>query len=269
MMTQEKSASNQKYSFIFVNYRSVERLARALGSLSLLPERDEIECIVVNNDPKETEKSKDLCRKYGAIYVQTERNIGFGAASNRGAAKASGEILGFLNPDTEWKSGAIAEIGDALRNGIGVVGVELITPDGQPEEWSFGQDPSLFGLFCDNLLGWRNKKGRKQEGMDVVDWVSGAALFLDRSFFELIGGFDERFFLYFEDADLCRRVRIAGRAIVRLTSIRLAHSGGASHTSRRGQKRAYFRSRDLYFSKYESRWKVLVLRVLQAAYSYW
>lgn len=259
-------AVDSSISIIFVNYRSAGRLAAALESLFRIEgDRPDIEVIVVNNDREESLVLRGLRKTYRFLLLENEQNLGFGQAANIGACEARGGIIGFLNPDTVWQKKSLEEAGRIFGKNqqVGVVGMSLIGSDGRPEAWSFGKEPALRRVFCNNLWPFRKNPSREKTGLLAVDWVSGGALFIRKNIFSDLGGFDGDFFLYFEDADLCRRVRETGYGVGLSLELLVVHHGGTSQTSFREQKRFFYASQDRYFRKHRPRWEFFLLKALR------
>lgn len=153
------------------------------------------------------------------IYM---RNLGFGAANNAGARGSAAEFLLFLNPDTELADGTLDLLVNAMRRrpGVGLLAVRQVTRDGQL--WpSLHRFPSvrraLAGAFAsEKWPGAGKRAGERVLDLDQYshdgpfDWTTGAALAVRREAFEEVGGFDERFFLFSEETDLCKRIHDAG-----------------------------------------------------------
>ncbi len=188
--------------------------------------------------------------------IRNPENLGFAAALNLGAREAKGKWLLLLNPDCILDENAFSELYKFVRNGdekIAVIGFQLLNPNGtlQPSGRRF---PKVWE-FVLALLGFhRWMEARWFEGRDFtkvqeVDEVSGAALAIRHEVFEQVGGMDESFFLFFEELDLCRRVKAGGWRIVYLPNARVKHHWGASvkqvpELAKRAQKQSaihYFR----------------------------
>ncbi len=250
------------FSVIIVNYRSAEHLRRALRSL---PEAWQWEVIVVNNDRSE-EKVLEEWREEGLItLVSSGGNIGFGAAANIGALHATGRFFLFLNPDTLWQWGTFSEIAEFFEKHpkVGVIGAKMVDNSGSSEKWSAGLSLSFFELVRNNIgipSGKHIWESRRRIGSG---WVSGAALFVRKETFIAADGFDERFFLYFEDMDLCHRVRLMGQRVVLYPEVVIRHLGGKSSLSAHLQKREFYRSQRLYFEKHRSRTEAKAVAFLQ------
>ncbi|MEK9151202.1 MAG: glycosyltransferase [Patescibacteria group bacterium] len=252
-------------SLIFVNYRSAQYLAAALRSLfSFERETDFFEVIVVNNDASESPVLQELRRASPFILIENDRNSGFGSGGNLGARQARGRILGFINPDVLWAGVLLSDIirlFDEERK-IGILGMALLDADQHPEAWSAGLEPSLVTLFRNNIFPSGQAVWRK-DGLSFPDWVSGGALFIRSALFSEIGGFDERFFLYYEDVDLCTEARKRGFSVARHSSLPLVHLGGRSNLSPGLQKKHFYDSQKKYFDKRRPAWEGKALRFLR------
>lgn len=254
-----------KISLIFVNYRSAQYLQRALASLLAFErEGDLFEIIVVNNDVEESAALRELKGIYDFLLVESGSNMGFGRGNNLGVRASHGEVLAFINPDVLWTGAHLESIARIfqMNAAVGVVGMALLDENEEPEAWSAGQAPSLLCLVRNNLIGPRQAFAG-DHGLFPVDWVSGGGLCIRKNIFSAIGGFDERFFLYFEDVDLCAEVRRRGLAVVRCADLPLIHFGGKSRHSARIQKKHFYASQKQYFEKWRPRWERITLKWLQ------
>lgn len=257
--------ANPHISLIFVNYRSARHLSDALESLSSLErETDLFEVIVVNNDPSESTRLEEIRQTFPFLLIESGENIGFGGGNNLGARSANGKILGFINPDVLWTGAHLQKITRFFDENqkIGILGMALLDADNRPEAWSAGFEPSLATLFRNNIFPAKQALWDK-EGLSFPDWVSGGALFIRSGLFSAIGGFDERFFLYFEDVDLCTEARKRGFAVARHSSFPLIHLGGRSRRSLCLQKRHFYDSQKKYFGKRRPRWESKALACLR------
>lgn len=252
-------------SLIFVNYRSAGYLAQALESLLACERRTNFwEVIVVNNDVSESDALRELKKIFPFLIIESGENIGFGRGNNLGAKSARGKILGFINPDVLWTGAHLDKIARtfSLDQTLGVLGMALLGADKKPEPWSAGKWPSLVNLFCNNFFHMR-QLWEKGKNVSSSDWVSGGALFIRATLFSAIGGFDEQFFLYFEDVDLCVSARQHGFSVARYSTFPLIHLGGQSQYSTQIQKKHFLESQKKYFAKRRPRWESGVLTCLQ------
>jgi hypothetical protein len=254
------------FSFIIVNFKSADLLPLWFASLSktsLLS--NEYEIIIVNNDISETEKLDTLNQQHNFKLIHTQSNLGFGTACNLGIQHASGKILGFINPDTQFLSGDLHDVYGQFKNNpsLGIIGLKLITEQGLTQEWSAGTQVTLWDIIRNNLDFPKSKAFWESQKPIGVDWVSGASLFIPQSLFHKIKGFDEDFFLYFEDIDLCERVQAKGKSILYFPNISLSHLSGQSSVSHKQQKQDYYTSQDLYFAKHRPHWEGFCVKLLR------
>lgn len=254
---------NPIISLIFVNYRSAFELSLALESLfSFEQERVFFEVIVINNDSSEQKVLEELQKNFSFRLYHASSNVGFGVASNMGAKIAKGRLLGFLNPDILWKKTMLIDIeryfqekADAM-----VLGVTLVNAKGERDQLSSGKAPSLTRLIKKNIFSFFGGVTHA----DMLDWVSGGALFVTKKVFQSIGGFDEKFFLYFEDVDFCVRAKKAGTLVTSRPDFFVFHHGGKSFTSRVTQKKQFFVSQRRYYKKHRPFWEVEIVSFFQS-----
>lgn len=174
----------------------------------------------------------------GVRVLDAGGNIGFARANNLGIRATSGACVLLLNPDTQVPEGAVGALFDALHEapGAAAVGPRLVDATGRPE-LSFGPMISLRGEARQKRLGDAYARGeawalRRVEALTSTpgprDWLSGACLLCHRTDLEAVGGFDERYFLYTEDVDLCAAFRARGRTVHFVPSVTVVHLGGRS-----------------------------------------
>jgi GT2 family glycosyltransferase len=259
-------------SIIIVTFNSAEHIAPCLASVN----DPAWERIVVDNASRDA----TLARARGVAGVTVlanSENRGFAAAANQGARAARGALLLFLNPDVLAEPGALA----ALRAGVAAesvvaAGGRLLHPDGATQVgFTVRRFPTLGTMLAEILLLNRLLPGspwnRRYRCLDFdyekpreVEQPAGACLLVKRSAWEAAGGFDERFFpLWFEDVDLCRRLRAAGGKIVYEPGARFRHAGAHSLPSIKAGERQLFWYRNLlrYFRKHHGGPAAAVLRV--------
>ena len=237
------------FSFIILNYQSEEYLAKCLATLKPKIADLKAEIILVNNDTGElaTEKFSDL----KVTTINNFSNLGFAKGCNLGAKKASGDILFFLNPDTELLSASLADCVSLFNEkNTGILAPTLLDANGNPQAWSCGKKITPLGTIFSNLFKKKLFSASKLSSAANLAWVSGAAFLIKKDLFEKIGGFDENFFMYFEDVDLCLRVRQLKKEILRLDQFQVSHYGGGSIENQAQQKKYYYASQDYYFKKH-------------------
>jgi GT2 family glycosyltransferase len=195
-------------SIVTVTWNAAPFLAPFLESVARLRFPD-LEVVVVDN--ASSDGTADAVRRGlpGAVLVEPGRNLGFGAGSNLGAARARGDVLLFLNPDTIVPPDAVEGLHACLQAlpGAGVIGCKLLFPDGRIQ--------SAGGILGPNghcrHRGWGEPDRGQYDAEVSVDYVPGAALAVRRALFEEIGGFWPGYFPgFYDDTELCLRVRARG-----------------------------------------------------------
>lgn len=219
--------SSDEVSLITVAYNSARTLERFWAGRPFSSYR----WTVVDNGS--TDDSREVARGLGAQVVEMGSNLGFSAANNAGVSSTDAEVLIFCNPDvTVTAEGIEALVGHVRRHG-GIVAPQLVNADGSPQENGRGAPYPMRKVG--HLLGRHDVRYLRlaEPGRSIeVVWAMGAAVAVRRSDFDRLGGWDERFFLYYEDADLCLRARAAGMPVRVDGNIRWVHGWGRA--TRRG-----------------------------------
>lgn len=257
-----------KVSIVIVNYNGLDVILECLSSIYRHTKSIDFDVTVVDNCSKDS--SPDfIARKFPQVrLLRQSRNWGFGIANNIGVRHSQGDYLLFLNSDTCFTADILPQLVAKLecRPDVGIVGPKLLNPDGS-FQLSIAHEIGIFGEFLTLL---KVKKLRNSPGWSVianryrndrfVEIVVGAAMFMRRSLFTEVGGFDESFFMYFEESDLCKRVRDLGYKILYAPEISLIHIGGHS-VAKSAQKMAeeYRRSQRYYYQKHRPRWEQWLL----------
>lgn len=230
------------------------------------------EIILVDNgstEPNAVEFVKDIPN---LNLICCDKNLGFGKANNLAVQKSSGDILFFLNNDTVTTSEFITKIEAEFYkdSSIGIIGPKLINADGSLQ-LSYGKLPSVFVEFADklfyNLVDKKNKLvlnylKKKYVKKEFAGWVTGAALFIKKKLFLEMNGFDESFFMYFEDKDLCKRVNDSGKKVVFFPESSLIHLRGASlnEPNREFLNKKYRESQLIYYKKHKTKFEQILLK---------
>jgi len=231
---------NTDLSIIIVAYHCRDDLARCLEALGAGAGDLRAETIVVDNasDDGTAEMVRERFPEVRLIANTTNR--GFAAANNQGLAVASGRHILFLNPDTRPAEGALAVLVRTLDADadLGAVGPQLQNPDGSVQP-SVRTDPTLAALLHQytplRLLrvlapAYDRYKRRDLDFRSAadIDTLMGAALCVPRRVLDEVGPMDERFFVYYDDADLCLRIRQAGYRVRFEPAACIIHVGGVS-----------------------------------------
>ena len=269
-------SNNVKISIIIVHYNVERELMFCISSILESKLRQSYEIIVVDNDEEPRIEYK-LKEKFKEVrYVKSPKNLGFGGGNNLGASHAQGEFLFFLNPDTLVKKNAIDRLVAFLETHekVGIVAPIFLDSEQRiyPSQGSEELTPlsAVFALSFINkiipsnpiseryfLLNW-DKKGPRKVGN-----VPGTAFLIRKNLFERIGKFDENFFLYFEEFDLCKRIRKLGYDLFVLPSSRIVHFWGRStNKSSLNIKEIFSKSKFYYFKKHYGIFSAVVVQFI-------
>jgi hypothetical protein len=213
-----------RLSVILVNYATWEDTARLIGEL---PRSDDVEVVVVDNHSPRHRQLGQLRRRPGVSLRRWGRNRGFGRAVNEGVRLSRGEWLLLLNPDMSVPTDfldSVLRLTTRLTPNVGIVGFRLENSDGSPQP-SVGRDVTFLGTLIGLLRPrtWRKYRCPQPERACDVTWLSGCCLLIRKDCFTALQGFDPRFFLYYEDVDLCRRARQMGWTVRFEPAVSLRH----------------------------------------------
>ena len=227
-------------SITICSWNTREFLRACLESISALREETNLEVIVVDNASEDGSVQMVQADFQWVRLEAMKENLGFGRGHNHAFATAHGRYLMPLNSDTEVHPGALRAIVEFMdkNSDVGVLGPKLLNPDGSLQ-FSCRRFPNpVAALFRNTFLGRlfpKNKFTRDYLMQDWqhneqrdVDWVSGAGFCMRRELYERIGGFDEQFFMYLEDVDLCYRTHEAGFRVVYFPEAVITHAIGKS-----------------------------------------
>ena len=229
-------------SVIIVNWNSGHVLAECLRRITRELRTVSGECIVIDNNSADDDLGF-LSREFPQFpLIVNSRNLGFARAVNIGIRRSSGRYLLLLNPDAFLSEGSLRPLVSLLDGApeIGIVGPSIVNPDGTLQGSArafprlttalFGRTSFLSRHFPHNPFTHRQVTvhSTRRDRPQPVDWVSGACLVVRREVLEEVGGLDERYFLYWEDADLCWRARQRGWQVVYEPRVSAMHLIGES-----------------------------------------
>ena len=230
-------------SIVMVTYNSADWLDSSIGTISRGAADTPYEVIAVDNASADDSVRQLQTRFPEVKLIVNPVNEGFARAVNRGAAAAAGDWILLLNPDTEVAAGAIDSLVAFARAhpGHGIYGGRTVTPEGEVDPSSCWGLPSVWSTACFGLgLSTAFKKsllfdpeslGRWQrDSVREVGFVSGSLLLMPREVWHELRGFDERFFVYGEDADLGARAHALGYRPIVTPTATIVHAVGASST---------------------------------------
>lgn len=261
-------------SVVIVTFNSARQIGGCLQALRDAPPRLAHDILVVDNASTDDTVAV-LARDWpGVRVVANDTNRGFGAATNHGIRETTGDRLLLLNPDARVTAGAIDRLSTVLDTdpAVAIAGPRLVDDAGR-SELSHGRHIGPLAELGQKLRvrayehRWPFVAGWLERRMQVArfpDWVSGACWVARRDVLEAVGLFDERFFLYTEDVDLCARVRGAGHRVAFVPDAVVRHTRGASRASvQAAADTQYRRSHVAFYEKHHPAWAPLLRTYLK------
>jgi N-acetylglucosaminyl-diphospho-decaprenol L-rhamnosyltransferase len=260
-------------SIIIISWNVQHFLAACLDSIRANTHGVRYEVIVV--DSASSDGSVALLRdQYAWVTTLPQaENVGFTKGNNLGLRVAQGRYLLLLNPDTEIIGDALGEMVRYMEAhpDVGIVGPHTLNTDGSTQSSRRRFPTLLTGMFDATwlepyaprrLLDHYYARDLADGAVGDVDWVQGSALLTRRTIYEQIGGLDERYIMYSEELDWCKRIRMVGWRTVYLGTAHIVHHGGKSTEQVPAFKHIYFQQSKLrYFAKFHSSLVVAWLRV--------
>ena len=261
-------------SIIIVNYKGWKRLKQCLDSLKLITDsRFSHEVIIIDNLSNDGQLEVFIEFYPAFTFIVNSGNLGFASGCNLGASKSHGSFLLFLNPDTIITADALFSLFKEIltRKKYSIISCGLVNENGTKERLN----RNFLSVFT--VTGWlralNRLVGRQKERLffqtgDYLypDWVSGSVIMISRESFIELGGWDEDFWMYYEDVDLCRRAKLQNGEIVILKNTSIVHSHGGS--SRINQKTTALTktevniSRHIYVSKHETGSRAILMHLI-------
>jgi len=220
-------------SIIIVNYKSWKQLKNCLDSLTdITQESFTFEVVIIDNNSNDG-KLKEFSEKYSNFrFIENSGNNGFANGCNLGAIHSVGKNMLFLNPDTIADESAIHKMLASLNanKNYGIVSCNQLNNNGSFEDVNrvFPGPLTLFGITR-AIYKLIAKKTKQDDKKVFPDWVSGSVVFISRKWFQKINGWNEDYWMYFEDVDLSKKVRDTKGEVVLLKNVNIIHNhGGAS-----------------------------------------
>jgi O-antigen biosynthesis protein len=252
-----------KISIIIVSWNTKDLLNKCLRSIYDSTGDLELEVFVIDNNSGDG--SVEMVKKSfpQVKLIANDNNVGFGRANNQGIDQSTGDYILILNPDTELEKDTLEKSVKFMKENsdCGIVGPKMTFKDG-----GFQPSVRIFPTFIPILLmltkltkifKFKSVSRYLAEDFDysktqVVDQVMGAYMFTSRSALDKVGGFDERFFLWFEEVDLCKRFSEGGFKVMYSPNIKIVHYGGQSFSKQRvvTKQWRFFQSAFKYFIKH-------------------
>jgi GT2 family glycosyltransferase len=230
---------------VIVNFKSTDYLLKCLKSVYDSSKDISLEVFVQDNDSRDGVDR--ILTEFPKVHLtKNNANIGFGKAVNKGIKQGTASYVLILNPDTVMKSGFFELVLEYFENNsdIGVIGPEILNPDGSLQGSArafpspciafFGRNSLLTKCFPNNRISRESILSTRSDGISpmFVDWVSGACMFVRRKAIDEVGLLDEQFFMYWEDADWCKRMWDNEWKIVYFPRASIVHYVGGSSNRR-------------------------------------
>lgn len=268
-------------SVIIINYNTKKMTVELIDSILNLSIVLSYEIIVVDNSSLESEKMDNQFISKKNIKIVFTKNNGFGASCNEGAKVATGNKLLFINSDIVFKGDVFSPCVSYMNShtNIGILGCKLVLKNGELDHGCKRGFPTPSASFCyylklDKIFRRSKKCGAyrlsylSDEEINEVDAVSGAFLMIKKDLFDEIGGFDETFFMYGEDLDLCFRVKQQGMKIVYFPEAVVTHLKGQSGLSTKSKIVLYhfYNAMIIFYDKhYKPRYNWFLTRLIHLA----
>jgi GT2 family glycosyltransferase len=267
-------------SIIIVSFNTKNLLTTCINSVLKYTKGINFEIVVVDN--ASDDGSGEAAKKLGVKVIENKTNPGFAAANNQGVRVSKGKYVLFLNSDTEIHDNVLEEMVAwmNLNSKSGVVTCALKNADGSMQATG-GYFPTLLRVFSwmtiqdipfvdsiikpfhpyhSKALFFKGDSFYKSE--KELDWVTGAFLLTRRNILEDIGGWDEKFFMYVEEVDLCYRVKKLGYKIWYLPKWNITHLGGASSKTSEFSLISEYEGVKKFYKKFYPAWQMPILRLI-------
>lgn len=237
-------------AIIVVNFASHKLLQSNLTAVSRHTPNAKVIVVDSYSDEHERESVARLAEQQGWLTIMPPRNVGFGGGMNLGVALArqqGARCFLLLNPDAFLAADSLHSLWTAVREEpMTLLAPKILRPDGTI--WFNGADLDL----SDGATRASRNSPSAAPGR-IVPWLSGACLMVSQQLWELVGGFDERYFLYWEDVDLSYRIQSAGARIRVLEGAPAVHDEGATHNNAGGRRSSLAKSNTYYYYNVRNR----------------
>lgn len=260
----KNSGKKIELSIIIVDYNS-EKYSLPLVKKLLENKTISFEIIFVDNNPGGN-VNEIFQNEFGTKIkiVKAGENKGFGAGNNLGAKLAQGEYILLLNPDTEVVDDALEQMLNFMSKHaeVGAITPLILQSDKTPQRHFFGHFQTLSRMILRNQA---SSLKQPYPNFFYAEMITAAAMMIRKELFEKLGGFDEKFFMYIEDEDLCHRIVNLGLKNAVLTTAKIIHFEGKSSTSFE-KKKFYYQSQDYYWQKHYGRLMTTLMKIIRYPY---
>jgi len=257
---------------VIVNWNTRDLLRQCLHSLGRLTNDPRCEVLVVDNASSDDSVAM-VEREFPNVHMlRSAENVGYARANNLGIRATSAPVVVLLNSDTIASPATIEGVAQRFVQDqhLGALSPLLRTPDGAGQPFAYGGEPTpayLLRRGAMRLLLRRALHDWTPHAPIETDWVSGACLGLRRTALDAVGLLDEDMFMYFEDVDLCMRLRRAGFRVRYDPTLSIVHIGGQSLRQNPAARRAYRDSLLHLYRKHYGRAALAALQVMLPVYS--
>ncbi len=257
-------------SVIIVNYKTSLLVEKCIVSVKEFCKGVNLEIIVVDNNSNDEGFSNLINIYHDVIFLKKDINNGFGSGNNFASTFAKGEYLFFLNPDTYFIDNSIQILYDFIKSNknAGIVSPTLKNPD-LTIQYSYNRFHTFvyfileaFYLHPIIIKKVKKKQATKNNGPFEIDWPIGAAFLIKNNLFKEIGGFDENYFMYYEDADIALRIKKRGYRNYCVPLATVVHILSSSTGDKKFSKFHVHRSRLIYLLKNFKYIDIMLLRVI-------
>lgn len=252
---------------VIVSYNTAHILPESLASLQ--KERGQLNQQVVVIDNGSTDGSVEMLRAMPDVtLIDAGENLGFGRAVNRAAAQVDAEFVVLLNPDTLVLDNAIERLVAFARAnpGHGLYGGRTVHRDGTVEKSSCWNLPTVWSVTCfalglttmfkgSRLFDHESIPGWERDSVREIEMISGCLLLVPMTVWRQLGGFDERFFMYGEDADLAFRARALGYRPLMTPEACIVHDVGGASATRAAKLLLLYQGKSTLFRSHFSGWR--------------
>jgi GT2 family glycosyltransferase len=268
-------------SIIIVNYNTTYHLDKCINSILQNVKDIEYEIIVIDNNSNDRSIETLVVKYPETRFLFNKNNKGFGTACNKGVSSTNGEYIFLLNPDTALVSNLPLIFRNFLENNknVGICST-LLYDSNNKLQYCFNDFPGLLweimefsSLIANKKRERLNLKAGKIRNISeymYIDWAIGACLFFRKDLFEKINGFDENFFLYYEDTDLQKRITNSGLKVSLLIQHKLLHSGKSSIVDSMDGDKIYYLNMHIsklkYYFKHHGGLYLFLVRIIYIIY---
>jgi GT2 family glycosyltransferase len=214
-----------------VSHGQISMIEALLQDIAKKCPQTALEVVLTLNIPEDLPASLEQL-PYSLQILRNKSPLGFGENHNRAFSHSKAPFFCVVNPDIRVASNIFPVWMDGLQNpSFGVIAPLIVSGEGAVED-SARKFPTPFKILCKLFAGCRGQDYSIGSALIEPDWVGGMFMVFRRETYELLGGFDQKFFLYYEDVDLCARIRLNGLRVVMNPSVRATHlARRSSHSS--------------------------------------